>query len=197
MLLRRALPLLIFLVALALSPGAYARGGNYVFDGGTPAEQGQVKAALDASTFDFSVVPTAVTIHIGRGLSSSAGPGQIWLDADLLDAGRFSWGVVQHEYGHQVDFSVLTDAGRAQLQPLLGGSAWRSGAAHGELASERFADLISWAYWASPDNVLRPTGKADEGGEASPAAFRAALAQLLASPIRVMADTKERGSSRT
>jgi hypothetical protein len=194
MLLRRTLP--VFLAALALSPAAYARGGNYVFDGGTRTEQGQVKAALDASTFDFSVVPAPVTIHIGRGLSSSAEPGQIWLDADLLDSGRFSWGVVQHEYGHQVDFSLLNDAGRAQLQQLLGGSAWCSGAVHRELTCERFADLISWAYWTSADNVLRPTGRSDEGGQVSPAAFRAALAQLLPSPIRVMAATTERGSSR-
>lgn len=195
MLLRRSIPVL--LAALAFSPGAYARGGNYVFDGGTRAEQGQATAALDASTFDFSVVRAPVTIHIGRGLLSSAAPGQVWLDADLLDAGRFSWGVVQHEYGHQVDFSVLTDSDRAQLQQLLGGSAWCSGAAHGELTCERFADLISWAYWTSPDNALRPAGKADAGGQVSPAAFRAALAQLLPSPIRVMADTKERGSSRS
>jgi hypothetical protein len=194
MLLRRTLP--VILAALALSPSAYARGGNYVFDGGTRTEQGQVKAALDASTFDFSVVPAPVTIHVGRGLSSSASPGQIWLDADVLDTGRLSWGVVQHEYGHQVDFSLLNDAGRAQLQQLLGGSAWCSGAAHDQLTCERFADLISWAYWPSADNVLRPTGKSDEGGQVSPSAFRAAVAQLLPAPIRVMAATTNRGSSR-
>ena len=195
MLLRRSLP--VFLAALALAPAAAARGGDYVFDGGTRAEQAQVKkAALDVSTFDFSVVPGPVTIHIGRGLSSSAAPGQIWLDADLLDAGRLAWGVVQHEYGHQVDFAVLTDAGRAQLQQLLGGSAWCSRAAHAQLTCERFADLISWAYWPSSDNVLKPAGSADEGGQVSPAAFRAALAQLLPSPFRVMAATQQRGSSR-
>src|SRR3954471_5674212 len=177
MLLRRTLP--VFLAALALSPAAFARGGNYVFAGGTRTEQGQVKAALDASTFDFSVVPGPVAIHIGRGLSSSATPGQISLDADLLDAGRLSWGVVQHEYGHQVDFSVLSDAARTQLQQLLGGSAWCSGAVHRDLTCERFADLISWAYWTSPDNVLKPAGGRDEGGQISPATFRLALAALL------------------
>lgn len=194
MLLRRLI--FVSLVALALAPGAWARGGNYVFDGGTHAEQAQVKAALDVSAFDFSVVPGPVTIHIGRGMSSSAAPGQIWLDADLLDAGRLSWGVVQHEYGHQVDFSVLTPSGRAQLQQLLGGSAWCSGAPHAELTCERFADLIAWAYWTSPDNALKPAGSADEGGQVSPAAFRAALAALLPSPIRVMAAARDGGSSK-
>jgi hypothetical protein len=177
MFLRRLL--LVTVAVLAVAPGAYAHGGNYVFDGGTRAEQAQVKAALDASAFDFSVVPGRVTIHVGGGLSSSAAPGQIWLDAHLLDAGRLSWGVVQHEYGHQVDFSLLSDADRAQLQQLLGGTAWCSGAAHAELACERFADLISWAYWASADNVLKPAGSTDEGGQVSPAAFRVALAALL------------------
>src|SRR4051812_45873342 len=118
MLLRRSIP--VFLAALAFAPGALARGGTYVFDGGTRAEQAQVKAALAVSSFDYFVIPGTVTIHIARGLSSSAARGQIWLDADLLDAGRLSWGVVQHEYGHQVDYSVLTDADRAQLQQLLG-----------------------------------------------------------------------------
>ena len=177
--------ILVSLLALVVVPGAFAKGGNYVFDGGTPAEQAQVEAALDVSSFDFSVVPGPVTIHIARGVSSGAAPGQIWLDADLLDAGRFAWGVVQHEYGHQVDFSVLTDADRAQLQQLLGGTAWCSGAAHGQLACERFADLISWAYWTSSDNVMRPASAADEGGQVSPAAFRAALASLL--PVRLLA----------
>jgi len=193
MLLRRLL--FVSLVALALAPGAWARGGNYVFDGGTHAEQAQVEAALDVSAFDFSVVPGPVTIHIARGLSSSAAPGQIWLDADLLDSGRLAWGVVQHEYGHQVDFSLLTPAGRVQLQQLLGGTAWCAGAPHAQLTCERFADLISWAYWTSPDNILKPAGSADEGGQVSPAAFRTALAGLLPSPIRVIAATRDRGSS--
>jgi hypothetical protein len=171
--------LLVTVTVLAVAPGAYAHGGNYVFDGGTSAEQAQVKAALDASAFDFSVVPGRVTIHVGGGLASSAAPGQIWLDAHLLDGGRVSWGVVQHEYGHQVDFSVLSVAARAQLQQLLGGTAWCSGAPHAQLTCERFADLISWAYWTSPDNVLKPAGGRDEGGQISPATFRLALAALL------------------
>lgn len=177
MLLRRILPVLV--LALVLAPGALASGGNYVFDGGTSAEQAQVRDALNASSFDFDVVPGQVTIHIGPGLESDATPGNIWLDANLLDSGSFSWGVVQHEYGHEVDYEVLTDADRAALQTLLGGSAWCSGAPHADLTCERFADLVSWAYWSSPDNVMKPASAADEGGQVSPAAFRAAMAQLL------------------
>ena len=176
------------LLSLAIAPGAFAKGGNYVFDGGTRAEQAQVKAALDVSSFDFGVVPGRVTIHVGRGVDSHAAPGQIWLDADLLDSGRFSWGVVQHEYGHQVDFALLDDAKRARLAAVLGGSAWFGGEGHAGLTSERFADLVSWAYWTSPDNVMRPASAADEGGQVSPAAFRAALADLLpATAMRTLA----------
>ncbi|MES1247300.1 MAG: hypothetical protein ABUS54_06475 [Actinomycetota bacterium] len=171
--------LIVFVIALAVAPSAFAKGGTYVFAGGTRAEQGQVKAALDASSFDFSVVPSTVTIHIARNSASDATPGNIYLDSGLLDAGRFSWGVVQHEFAHQVDFLVLSDAARARLQSALGGSAWCAGATHSQLACERFADLVSWAYWQSPDNAMKPASAADEGGQLTPAAFRALLTQLL------------------
>ena len=180
--------LLPFLCALVLAPGAFAQGGNYAFDGGTRAEQAQVKAALDASSFDFSIVPGRVAVHIQQGIAPYSTPGQIFLDAGLLDAGRLSWGVVQHEYAHQVDFSVLDTAGRARLQAALGGASWCSGAVHAELTCERFADLVSWAYWSSPDNVMKPSSATDEGGQISPAAFRALLAQVLPAPaVRAVA----------
>jgi hypothetical protein len=174
--------LLPFVCALAFAPSALAQGGTYVVDGGTHAEQRQVKAALDASSFDFSVVPGTVAIRIERGVTPYSTPGRIVLDAGLLDTGRLSWGVVQHEYAHQVDFSVLDDAGRARLQAALGGTSWCAGPVHANLTCERFADLVSWAYWSSPDNVLKPAGTDDEGGQMAPAAFRALLAQLLPAP---------------
>jgi len=166
--------LLVVAASLVLAPGAFAKGGNYVFDGGTRAEQTQVRAALDASSFDFSVVPGPVTVHVVRGVVPEAAPGEIWLDASLLDTGRFAWGVVQHEYAHQVDFALLDDSQRARLATALGGAAWCSGAPHAELTCERFADLIAWAYWQSPDNVMTP-----EGRNVTPAAFRALMTQLL------------------
>lgn len=179
MLRRLLLPLLC---ALAFAPSALAQGGTYVVDGGTRAEQAQVKAALDASSFDFSVVPGTVAVHIERGIVPYATPGRVFLDAGLLDTGRLSWGVVQHEYAHQVDFALLDGGDRARLQAALGGTSWCSGAVHADLACERFADLVSWAYWSSPDNVLKPASATDEGGQMSPAAFRALLAELLPAP---------------
>ena len=173
--------LVVLAAALALAPSALAQGGSYVFDGGTPAEQAQVRSALAASSFDFSVVRTTVTVHIARGADSRALPGQIWLDADLLDGGSFSWGVVQHEFAHQVDFLVLGDAQRAALQTALGTTAWCYGSAHDALGCERFADLVAWAYWQSPDNVLRPDGAAPLTG----AAFRTLLSRLLPAPLRL------------
>jgi hypothetical protein len=171
--------------ALAIVPGALAAGGNYGFDGGTAAEQAQVRAALDASSFPWGIVPGPVVVHIARAVDSHAAPGQVWLDADLLDSGSFSWGVVQHEYAHVVDFALLTDAMRAELHLLLGGTTWRGTEGHAKLDCERFADLVSWAYWTSPDNVMKPAGVQDEGGQVSPAAFRAALAALLPVPVAV------------
>ena len=72
--------LLVFLAAaavLALAPGrALAAGGSYVFDGGTARQQSQVKAALEASSFNWSLVPATITIHIGHGHASQASPGR-------------------------------------------------------------------------------------------------------------------------
>lgn len=180
MLKRLLLQVSLAAAALAIAPAALASGGNYVFDGGSKAQQGQVVAALNASAFPWGVVPGPVVVHIQRDVASSAAPNQIWLDANLLDAGRFAWGVVQHEYAHQVDFALLSDATRAQLHSLLGGSAWWGAEGHSTLDCERFADLVAWAYWTSPDNVLKPSSAQDEGGQVAPAAFRTALAAILA-----------------
>jgi hypothetical protein len=165
--------------ALAIAPAALASGGNYVFDGGSKAQQAQVVAALNASTFPWGIVPGPVVVHIQRDVASAAAPDQIWLDANLLDAGRFAWGVVQHEYAHQVDFALLTDATRARLHALLGGSAWSGAEGHSNLDCERFADLVAWSYWPQPDNVMKPLSVHDEGGQVTPAAFRTALAAML------------------
>ena len=170
---RRLRPLILLLSAawiLGTASPAAAAGGHYVFSGGTAKQQGQVKAALDASAFDWNLVPTQIAIHIAPGMDSEATLGNIWLDASLLNAGIFSWGVVQHEYAHQLDFAVLTDAMRVQLHPLLGGSSWWDGD-HAALDCERFADLVAWSYWQSPDNVMKPQLAAPR--------FRAALDALL------------------
>jgi hypothetical protein len=178
--------LLALLAALTLASGALAAGGNYVFDSGTPGEQQQVREALDASSFDWSIVRATITVHIASGIDSEATPGQIWLDSELLDAGRFSWGVVQHEYAHQVDFELFDDATRAKLDALLGGVAWYAGGAplrHEQIGCERFASTLAWSYWQSPDNSMKPTGVAnDESAAMEPAQFRALMSTLLGLP---------------
>jgi len=167
--------------ALILVSPASGAGGRYTIDGGTAREHAQVRDALETSSFDWSVLPTPITIEIARGEGSYAVPGKILLDADLLDAGRFSWGVVQHEFAHEVDFLLLDDADRTRLQAVLGGLSWfpSGGLAHGLITCERFASTLAWAYWPSPDNVMRPTSGADEAGSVPPAAFRALLAAML------------------
>jgi hypothetical protein len=185
---RLALPLILGFV---LAPAAQAGGGRYVFDGGTRAERGQVHAALQASSFNWSLVPGQTVIHIGKRISPHAVAGQIWLDADLLGTGRFSWGVVQHEYAHQVDFRLLTDSMRAQLVgPLQADSWWGSLGQHSQLGCEHFADELAWTFWQSPDNVMKPDGATDEGGQMSPWAFRAALTSALGADPRVAPSPK-------
>jgi hypothetical protein len=148
-------------VAAMLVPSVgRATGGRYAFAGGTPRQQAEVVRALEASSFDWRVIPAHITIHIQRGVLSQATPGEIWLDADLLDAGKFAWGVVQHEYAHQVDFFLLTPRARAELLHELGGTAWcaQTSGPRDQLGCERFASALAWAYWPSAENCMRPLG---------------------------------------
>jgi hypothetical protein len=181
------LVLVLAAMALAGPPNSLAIGGTYDIDGGTAPERAQISAALDASRFDWDLVPAEIRIHVERSIASSAVPGQIWLDARLLDAGRFSWGVIQHEYAHQVDFFRLTDADRQQLLGLLGGEAWWDPPGlllpHDELGAERFASTLAWSYWPSPDNVLAPSAPGDESAALAPARFRALMQRILDLPV--------------
>jgi|SRR5579872_1844705 len=177
--------------ALSLVPAgsAAAAGGNYVFAGGTPREQAQVTGALNASAFDWSLVPAQITIRIAPGLPSEATPGTIWLDANLLDAGMFSWGTVQHEYAHEVDFFLLDNAKRQLLETMLGGKDWCYsvlGLQHSQYGCERFASTLAWAYWPNAANTMRPTAPTDESAAMDPAKFRALLTTLIGAPNTVL-----------
>jgi hypothetical protein len=167
------------------APAASTRGAGYAFVGGTRGERTQVQKALATSSFDWSIIPRQITIHIELGVESRAVPGEIWLDARLLDSGRFSWGVVQHEYAHQVDFFLLRDANHAELMRMSGGKAWcwdTPGLQHSDYGCERFASTLAWAYWQSNENCMKPVSKSDESAGMTPAGFRALLARMLNRP---------------
>jgi hypothetical protein len=174
--------LVVFSAALGLCGTAFARGGNYVFDGGTSGEQATVRAALSASSFDWSLVPSRLTIHIQRGIAVSESlPGQTWLDADLLDSGTFSWGVVQMEYAQQVQFLLLDNQQRASLVIALHAKDWcyeLPSTSVMDNACERFAATLAWAYWPSPQNCMKPPA-ADQSAAMVPATFRALITSLL------------------
>jgi hypothetical protein len=175
--------LLTGIAALALSGQAQAAGGKYMFDGGTAKQRTQVRAALNASSFDWNLVPAQITIHIDARAQTSASRGEIWLNARLLDAGRFSWAMVQDEYAHQVDFFLFDEPTRAKLNRLLGGKDWCYGIAglkHSDYGCERFASTLVWAYWPSRDNAYRPDSKNAESAAMAPARFRALMKQLVA-----------------
>jgi hypothetical protein len=170
----------------AFAQSALAGGGSFAFSGGTAKEQATVHAALEASSFDWSLIPRTITIHIGAYGDSYSTYGHVYLDAALLDSGRFAWGVVQHELGHQVDFFLLDDSKRAQLLQLLGGKDWCysiSGLKHSDYGCERFASELAWAYWQSPDNSMKPASSNDEAGAIPVAQFRAVLTQLIGAPV--------------
>jgi hypothetical protein len=163
--------------AMLVPPAGRATGGRYAFAGGTPRERAEVVHALDASSFDWQTIPARITIHIEPGVSSAAAPGQIWLDANLLDAGMFAWGVVQHEYAHQVDFFLLTAPARALLLRRMGATVWctQTAVRRDQLGCERFASTLAWAYWPSPENCMRPV----KALAASGAQFRKLVSTLI------------------
>jgi hypothetical protein len=183
---RRFLVFLFIQLALLATAGhAYAAGGNYGFEGATVAEQAQVRAALDASAFPWSLVPARVTIHVGPQGVSHATPGHVWLDRDLLHAGRFAWATVQDEYAHQLDFFRFDTATRGRLTGELGALDWCygvQGLAHGEYGCERFSSTLVWSYWPSRDNAYRPTSRNDESAAMPPSRFRALMAEVLGAP---------------
>ena len=169
-------------LALILVTPARALGGDVGFVGGSPAERTEVLKALEASSFNWNVVPAQITIHIAPGEDSRAAKGEIWLDADLLGAGTFAWGVVQHEYAHQVDLYLLNDDDRTLLTQVLGADTWCSNEAserHQRLGCERFASTLAWSYWLSPLNCLKPEYAGDESAAMSPPRFRALISRLI------------------
>jgi hypothetical protein len=183
--LQTLLPAVVAALVFAHAGTAQAAGGNYRFDGGNASQRTQVREALKASSFNWNLVKAQITIHIQRGIDSHAVAGEIWLDADLLDSGRFSWATVQDEYAHQVDFFLFTPEIRVQLEAALGAKAWcyedGSVQAHGEQGCERFTSVLPWAYWQSPDNAYKPDSKSDESAAMAPAKFKALLSRLIGS----------------
>ena len=183
---RTLLTLFSAICFFAFAQSALAGGGSFAFTGGTPKEQATVHSALQASSFDWGLIPSTITIHIGAYGDSYSTYGQVFLDASLLDSGRFAWGIVQHELGHQVDFFLFDDAKRTQLLQLLGGKDWCysiSGLKHSDYGCERFASELAWAYWQSPDNSMKPSSSSDEAGSIPAAQFRAVLTQLIGAPV--------------
>lgn len=180
----------IIVLALALGIGlvsahaASAAGGNYTVVGGTAKNTKQIRKALNASRFDWSLVPGQITIHVAAGGESFSTPGHIWLSPELLASGSFSWGVVQHEYAHQVAFFLLDDGQRGVLTRQLHASDWCygiPGLAHGRYGCERFASTLAWAYWPDRRNSQHPTSAKDESAAMAPARFRVLVARMLGS----------------
>lgn len=172
--------------ALVLPATALGGGGDYAFEGATRAERATVRAALEASSFDWGLVSERVTIHVGRYGTSHATPGHIWLDRDLVATGRFAWPTIMDEYAHQVDFFVLDDSQRSLLQQRLGASAWCyevDSLPHSAYGCERFSSMLAWAYWPAKDSAYRPR-TADSESAAMPAVeFRRVLASLVDAPF--------------
>jgi hypothetical protein len=154
--------LIALFATLTLAGTAQAAGGNYVFDGGSPEAQDTVRVALEASRFDFDRVPAQITIRISKCGCAGARSGVIVLDEDVITdtshGDRYSWGVIQNEYAHQIDFLLFQGADRAAMRRVVGGNDWcyeRAGLLHDEHGCERFSDAFTWAFWPTTQNIFR------------------------------------------
>jgi hypothetical protein len=159
---RRHIVLLVALAAFFVSAKAQAGGGACVFSSGSEAARAQVRAALEASSFDWGLVPATVTVRIVDCGCAGSRPSLAVLDEELVESapyGRaYTWAIVQHEYAHQVWDFGLDEAARALLRQRLGGADLcyeQPGLPHEAHACERFADTLAWAYWPDPDNPSR------------------------------------------
>src|SRR6266536_2823727 len=125
--------------------------------------------------------PTGYSFDCAKG-GSYATKGAVWLNPALLAKGRAAWGVVQHEFAHQIDFFMFDATVRARLTKLLRAKTWwagRPGLRHSQLGCERFASTLAWAYWPSRQNTLIRFAHA-EATAMPPAKFRRLLDNLLA-----------------
>jgi hypothetical protein len=157
-----------------------------VIEGGSPETQETVRAALNASSFDFNRVPAQITIKISRCGCAGARPGVIVLDEAVLSdtslGSRYSSGIIQHEYAHQIDYFLFQKSDRAAVRRTLGGQDWCYEVArlgHDEHGCERFADVFSWAFWPAKGNMLRAEAKAI-APKMTPKKLRAFVNRLLA-----------------
>jgi hypothetical protein len=169
------------LAAFVLAGEAEAVGGHYVFAGGSDAARAAVSSALEASRFDWDLVEQEITIRITDCGCAGASPGEIILDEEVLTDPRFgpkyAWGIVQHEYAHQVDFFLLD----ARRPPPCPGMARRlrlvlrrPDVDHDDHACERFASSLAWAYWPRPRRNIMVVHTAVTAAE-----FREMLPQIL------------------
>lgn len=187
--------------ALTLAGGAAAAGVQV--DGGTPFEQAQVTKALAASSFDFGQLPQPVAVHIvapgdSHLADDAAGystPGEVWLSSYWLDFGPAGWGFVQHEFAHEVDYMLLTDAERAALLRRFGATSWCDHSLpYTSRPCEWFASELAWAFWPGATNLQSPGYTQGLSGHLPVTTFRAALESFgLAKPTRVCRTHTVRG----
>jgi len=96
---------------------------------------------------------TGATAGLGRAVAGALAEHGM----HVLVHGRDAWGVIQHEFAHQVDYFLLDDRTRRHLTGLLGAKVWSPGGRiypHREYGAERFASTLAWAYWPSAHNSV-------------------------------------------
>jgi hypothetical protein len=84
-------------------------------------------------------------------------PGEIWVDvgAPPNDVNLFWPWIEMHELGHEFDYELLGDAGRAGFEKIVGdGRAWWGNGIYDDSPGERFAD--AYAQCATDPATAQP-----------------------------------------
>jgi hypothetical protein len=117
--------------------------------------------------------PPQITIQVSRCSCAGAREGLIVLDVIREDSlgEKYAWGIIQHEYAHQIDYFLFQRADRRAVRNTLGGKDWcyeTAGVAHDDHGCERFADVFSWAFWPTQENVGGARVRAGDDGTGRP-----------------------------
>ena len=159
---RRYLILVAALFALLLPADAKASGGSYTFSGGSEAARTEVRNALDASAFDWSLVPQTISIQI--------------VDCGCAGPVRGSSSSTRRCSSRRRTAAPIPGASSSTSTPTRsGGSLWtmssgrfsrtgwaaptfryeRPGLSHDDHACERFASTLAWACWPVAGNPMQ------------------------------------------
>ena len=158
-------------------------------------QQATVRAALEVSSFDWSVLPARSSSTSRRSAAPTPRPATSTSTARCSTPAA-SRGASSSTSSHtrSTSSSSTTRSARRSTQRSAAatGATASPGLAHSAYGCERFASELAWAYWPSADNSMSPAATHGEsGGDAGGAVPQRCSPRLLGVPtLATPIDTK-------